>query len=1040
MSSYKHWNASVTDRINDKADTESRQLKKSIVYCAFTKLTWISTTNVMNIPNDHPEESILEQIKRLEELSAVSPADSSLRVELGQLYMTDGRLGDARNLFRKVLDEIEVKSSPELAVTCYNNLGQIALMLNQYETAISRLKSVLQIREAQGEKELIGQACYNLALAYWANREDNRAIDLLERSATFLPKATEVLTALSHAYGALKMRTNQLRTWARLSSIEAEEIVQISDNSSDLDKGQYHLARGMSLEFQGDYAGAVDEFEKAIEAGLVNTEIYWRLGICLSELERIREAIRALKKSIELDPSVAATITDLGVVYQKIGMIEMAAREYEHAISLSPSYMDTRLKLINLYLETSKPDSALICVNEALSIDDRDDRLYYLQEKAHLARGNILDGYRSLRKAMELVQDEKLALVYSDELKKLETRFAPSSIEKRGQALKRLLQGIQLREHGQLEDAIKQFEEACQLDPHFMEAQRELGLTFLDSNELAGAQRIFEEFVQNHPDNQDAQYGLGMVAVRMGNFLMAKQLLETAYKMSAHTPIGIKAGVQLTKLEVQEKWGSLPVQLYDESMALVNADQLEQAIDILREAATLAPNVALFNGTLGRLYIATDRLDAAFPLLRQAVKTAPEDLSYLNYLATALTKEEKFGEAIELLQKGISIDPTHWFLHHGLGICYSAIGNFVVAEAEFRKAIEQQPNQPDVRMNLAWNLLRQGKIGQAREELNDVATQFPDTSFAGNAIALLKQIDEETQSVLRAKEKTPDTDIVRQLLSEAQILFEAGYWDASIEKLQEAIAEDFDAFDPHFHLGNVYAKMRQYDQSVSEFEFAISLETTETKKADAYFNMANSYMKMSNLKLTAEMLRKAIEIYPGIRDARETLGLCRAISGNFDEAIRMVQEELVLFPSKQQSPIIHFNLGIWLLETGKDIEALCEIKKAILLNPKSGVFRERLGRFFLTKTLWNLAEAEYGKAAEAEPDDEQVRSFIEFTRFVEYVIPTKLVASDSPRLQHSLKIREELLSGRMKASVSADSLLVLEDIGGGHAKIHLAQE
>ena len=82
-----------------------------------------------------------------------------------------------------------------------------------------------------------------------------------------------------------------------------------------MDMSQNCYAKGLELEMAGDYASAANEFEEAINAGFVNSEVYRRLGICLSEVERYTEAISAIRKSIEIDPMNSLSHADLGFVY-----------------------------------------------------------------------------------------------------------------------------------------------------------------------------------------------------------------------------------------------------------------------------------------------------------------------------------------------------------------------------------------------------------------------------------------------------------------------------------------------------------------------------------------------------------------------------------------------------------------------------------------------------------------------------------------------------------------------------------------------------
>ncbi|MBI5085914.1 MAG: tetratricopeptide repeat protein [Acidobacteria bacterium] len=78
---------------------------------------------------------------------------------------------------------------------------------------------------------------------------------------------------------------------------------------------------------------------------------YHRLGVEALEAQRYEDAVQALRRAVELDPSLGDVWNDLGVVMEALGNPREAVQCYRRALSVQPAQADARSNLGLLMLQ-----------------------------------------------------------------------------------------------------------------------------------------------------------------------------------------------------------------------------------------------------------------------------------------------------------------------------------------------------------------------------------------------------------------------------------------------------------------------------------------------------------------------------------------------------------------------------------------------------------------------------------------------------------------------------------------------------------------
>jgi tetratricopeptide (TPR) repeat protein len=86
----------------------------------------------------------------------------------------------------------------------------------------------------------------------------------------------------------------------------------------------------------GQLQRALEVYEGIVATSPDDALAYGRIGAIMAQWEELDKAETALKRAIELDPSLATAHSNLGNVYYARGDYQLALQKYQEAISINP--------------------------------------------------------------------------------------------------------------------------------------------------------------------------------------------------------------------------------------------------------------------------------------------------------------------------------------------------------------------------------------------------------------------------------------------------------------------------------------------------------------------------------------------------------------------------------------------------------------------------------------------------------------------------------------------------------------------------------
>jgi len=165
--------------------------------------------------------------------------------------------------------------------------------------------------------------------------------------------------------------------------------------------------------------------------------------------------------------------------------------------------------------------------------------------------------------------------------------------------------------------------------------------------------------------------------------------------------------------------------------------KLGEAIEHVRRATKLAPQVALFHANLGEMLRLAGRPKLAAEEARRALEIEPTNAAALSNLGVALYELKEYEEAARAQRKAIAAKPDFAEAHSNLGNALHALRRFDEAVVAYKRAIELAPNYADAWANYGTTLHHSGSFEEGIATLRRAIALAPLHANARSGLGIL---------------------------------------------------------------------------------------------------------------------------------------------------------------------------------------------------------------------------------------------------------------------------------------------------------------
>ena len=302
------------------------------------------------------------------------------------------------------------------------------------------------------------------------------------------------------------------------------------------------------------------------------------------------------------------------------------------------------------------------------------------------------------------------------------------------------------KEAGRYDDAIEHYHHALKMKPDWLEGHFTLGTLLHDNDRYEEARDEFRRLVQAEPKNGLVLALKGLCEFRLRNYDRALKELQEARALGIASP------------EV------LSVASYHAAILLNRFEQYESAFEILRDFAQQQKDSI---GIIEAFGLSVLRM----PLLPSE---APADRREMILMAgragfhQAKGRTTAFGR--QAFEELASRYPTAPNVHYAFGV-YLLAEQPEAALEEFRRELRASPNHYHAMLQIAYELIKQGKYEEARHHSEKATELAPNLFAAHNALGRVLLETGDVERAIAALETgmklAPDSPEVRFSLARA---------------------------------------------------------------------------------------------------------------------------------------------------------------------------------------------------------------------------------------------------------------------------------
>ena len=331
-------------------------------------------------------------------------------------------------------------------------------------------------------------------------------------------------------------------------------------------------------------------------------------------------------------------------------------------------------------------------------------------------------------------------------------------------------------------DAGVRLERAYKLDDSMLRVADAYARWLSRNKDAAAASAIYEAFDKKLPRHPLVQEGLR--ETKAGKKL--PPLVDSAQAGAAEVLYGI--GATLTRRGGEDlALVYLQLSLYlapSHSMALLSLADLyesvkkpQMAIKVYERVPASSPLKKNAQIQLATDLDAAERSDEAIKILKSVVAEDPKDIEAIMALGNIERGRKKFADCAQTYTMGIESMPAAaeknaWVTYYYRGICEERSKQWGKAEADMRKALEMQPEQPHVLNYLGYSWIDQGiNLDEGMKMIKRAVDQRPDDGYIvdslGWAYYRIGNYEDAVKNLERAIDLKPEDPTINDHLGDA---------------------------------------------------------------------------------------------------------------------------------------------------------------------------------------------------------------------------------------------------------------------------------
>jgi tetratricopeptide (TPR) repeat protein len=308
---------------------------------------------------------------------------------------------------------------------------------------------------------------------------------------------------------------------------------------------------GNSYNEVGDTEQAMLALERAVEINPTLAESRMNLGNIYLKKDRIEDAIHEYEAALEIDPDNAKIHNNLGNAYTKRGRWNDGISQYTRSIELEPDFTEAYKNLANAYCGQEKFGQAAAQLKQAIILEPQDPNLYKQLGDVYSRMDDYENGISQYKKALGIKANFAeayygLALCYNklsltdDEIQAYKKALAikPDMVA----ALVSL--GNVYFKKQDYNTAVEQYKKAVLIAPEDGVIHYNLGAAYSNGGKYEQAAAEYRRAIEIDPKMGDAENGLAFALYRLEKYDLAWQHIKKAEELGVEVSKDLLAAIE----------------------------------------------------------------------------------------------------------------------------------------------------------------------------------------------------------------------------------------------------------------------------------------------------------------------------------------------------------------------------------------------------------------------------------------------------------------------------------------------------------------